>query len=271
MEVRTFPRRLTTLDHLRKLWRYRGFVRSLVARNLKVKYHGSMLGFLWTFINPLISVAVLAIVFSRIVRLDLEHYWAFLLSGYFVWHFISQSVNASTYLLVEHAEISRSIAYPQEAPVIAAAVSRLIEFLLELVLILITLCIFHHHGRLPVGFLYVPWLTLIVFILVLAVMLPLATVSVYLRDVYHELPLVMTTLFYLTPVFYPASLVQGPLQVIYYCNPLVFVLTTFHESIYHGVAPSLAVCVALTVGAVLALMAGYAFFNRSKALYAEIL
>ena len=270
MHVRTYPRRVGTADHLRELWRYRGFVRSLVARNLKVKYQGSLLGFLWTILNPLASVAVLTVVFSHIVRLDLDHYWAFLLSGYFVWHFITQSVSASTYLLVEHAEISRSIAYPQEAPVIAAAVSRLIEFGFELLLILGTLALFHH-GGVPVGFAFVPWLVAIVFTLVLAVMLPLATVSVYFRDVYHGLPLIMTTLFYITPVFYPATLVEGPLSVVYHCNPLVFVLTAFHDAAYRGVAPDLGVCAVLTVGSLVALHLGYVFFNRSKGLYAELL
>ncbi len=271
MELRAYPCRTSTREHLRQLWHYREFVWSLVARNLKVKYQGSMLGFLWTLLNPLMTVAVLTIVFSRIVRLDVEHYWAFLLSGYFVWHFITQSVSASTYLLVEHADISRSIAYPQEAPVLAAAISRMIEFALELLLILIVLWLFHHGNHLPVGYLAVPWLVVILFVMVLAVMFPLATVSVYFRDVYHGLPLVMTTLFYITPIFYPASMVSGPLRVLYHCNPLVFLLTAFHQACYEGVFPSPLICAAMTGGSLSALLLGYVFFNRSKAHYAEIL
>lgn len=271
MDVQVYPIQRTTLGHLRELWAYRELVAGLVSRNLKVKYHDSILGFLWTLLNPLMTVLVLTIVFSRIVRLDVDQYWAFLLSGYFVWHFITQSISAATFLLVEHSEMSRSIAYPQEAPILAAAISRLIEFALEMVLILLTLLIFRHHGHVPIGFLAVPWLVVIVFVMVLAVMLPLATLSVYYRDVYHGLPLVLTMFFYITPVFYPAAFVTGPLRVVYFCNPLVFLINAFHEACYEGVFPSLWVLGGLTAGGLVALLLGYMFFNHFKASYAEIL
>ncbi len=271
MDVQVYPIKRTTLGHLRELWAYRELVAGLVSRNLKIKYQDSILGFVWALLNPLLTVLVLTIVFSRIVRLDVEQYWAFLLSGYFVWHFITQSISAATFLLVQHAEISRSIAYPQEASIVAAAISRLIEFAMEMTLILLALLIFRHHGQLPIGYLAVPWLVVIMFIMVLAVMLPLATLSVYYRDVYHGLPLVLTMFFYITPVFYPAVFVTGPLRVIYFCNPLVHLLTAFHKACYEGVLPSLWACAGLTAGGLVALLLGYVFFNHFKAAYAEIL
>lgn len=271
MHTQVYPQRKNTLGHLRELYAYRDFVASLVARNLKVKYQGSILGFLWTLLNPLAIVLVLTVVFTHIVRIDIHHYWAFLLSGYFVWHFFNQSVSAATYLLVEHAELSRSIAYPQEAPIIAGALSRLIEFVLELTLILVTLLVFHHGWQFPTGYLAVPWLVGILFVMAMAIMFPLGTLSVYYRDVCHGLPLVLTTLFYVTPVFYPADLVTGPLRTLYMCNPLVFLLGAFHEACYEGVFPSLAQLVGLSVFSLLGLLMGYVFFNRCKASYAEIL
>ncbi len=271
MQIQTYPKTRSTVGHLRELWNYRELIAGLVSRNLKVKYQDSMLGFFWTLLNPVLSVMVLTVVFSRIVRLDVENYWAFLLSGYFVWHFISQSIGASTFLLVEHAELSRSIAYPQEAPIIAAAISRLIEFAMEMVLILVTLAIFHHGGHVPASFLVVPWLLAIMFILVLAVMFPMATLSVYYRDVYHGLPLILMMFFYISPVFYPASLVTGPFRILYFCNPLVPLLTAFHQACYEGVFPSVGISLVMTGGSLVALYGGYLFFNHFKASYAEIL
>jgi ABC-type polysaccharide/polyol phosphate export permease len=73
------------LARMERVWRYRELLHSLVVRNLKVKYQRSLLGFVWTLVNPLFTVAVLGVVFSQVVRIPLPHYWAFLLSGYFVW------------------------------------------------------------------------------------------------------------------------------------------------------------------------------------------
>lgn len=271
MKVRTYPEKKNTLSQLRELWNYREFVLSLIVRNLKVKYQGSFFGFLWTLMNPLMTVAVLTIVFSRIVRIDLENYWAFLLSGYFVWNFINQSINAATYVLVEHAELSRSIAYPKEAPLIAAVSFRFIEFCLEMSLILLTLFFFHHDMKFQIGFLFVPWLASLLFLLVLAVMFPLATLSVYYRDVYHGLPIVLATLFYITPIFYPAHLITGNLKIIFILNPFAPLLKIFQDACYYGVMPSLATCFALTVCSLIFLYLGYFLFNRFKGSYAEII
>ena len=127
-----YPDKSNTLGHLHRLWEYREFLASLVRRNLKAKYQGSFFGFLWTLLNPLMTVLVLTVVFTHIVRIQIENYWAFLLSSYFVWNFIAQSLSAATFVLAEHGELSRSIAYPIEAPLIAAVVTRLIEFFFEM-------------------------------------------------------------------------------------------------------------------------------------------
>jgi len=114
------------LGRMRGVWRYRELLHSLVVRNLKVKYQRSLLGFVWTLVNPLFTVAVLGVVFSHVVRIPLPHYWAFLLSGYFVWNFMLQTLNTGTYIFAEHSRLTRSVAFPSEILVFGAAGSRLI-------------------------------------------------------------------------------------------------------------------------------------------------
>ena len=81
-----------------QVWRYRELLRGLIVRNLKVKYQRSVLGFVWTLVNPLMTVAILVVVFSHVVRIALPHYWAFLLSGYFVWNFLLQMLSSGAYV-----------------------------------------------------------------------------------------------------------------------------------------------------------------------------
>ena len=118
------------------VWRYRELLRSLVVRNLKVKYQRSVLGFLWTLLNPLLTVAVLSVVFTHVVKIPLRHYVSFLFSSYFVWNFMLQTISSGTFLLAEHAQLARSVAFPKEVPVLAGVISRLVEFAIELSLIL---------------------------------------------------------------------------------------------------------------------------------------
>jgi lipopolysaccharide transport system permease protein len=260
----------TTLSHLQNFWNYREFLLSLTIRNLKAKYQRSIFGFLWTLLNPLLSVGVLTVVFSRIVRIPMEHYWAFLFSGYFVWNCIHQTISSSTYVLVEHAQLSRSIAYPKEAPVLAAAFSRFIEFLFEMFLVLILVSLFHHRG-LPASYVYLPWIMSVQFLVMIGFMLPVAALSVFFNDIHHGLPIVLWTLFYVTPIFYPLSMVGEPLRRYIWLNPFTGLLAMYQRVIYEGAAPSLMLCCGMTIFSLLLAWLGYGIFNRHKEIYAEIL
>ena len=95
---------------------YRGLLKNLVLRDVKVKYQRSVLGFVWTLLNPLFTVLVLWLVFSHVMRIDMPRYWAFLVSGYFVWNCMAQSLNAATRVLDEHASLSRNVVFPERHP-----------------------------------------------------------------------------------------------------------------------------------------------------------
>src|SRR6187200_476144 len=157
---------------LGQLWRFRELLRSLVIRNLKVKYQRSLLGFVWTMLNPLLTVGILVLVFSHVVRIPLPDYWAFVLSGYFVWNCVLQTLNTGTYIFAEHSRLTRSVAFPSEILVFGAAGSRLIEFAVEVALVLAVLAIFHHHV-VPESYLVLPVLLLIQLLLVIGLALPI--------------------------------------------------------------------------------------------------
>ena len=122
---------------------YRRLLPSFLNRDLKVKYQRSLLGFVWTLINPILVSAILIVVFSFVVRIQIEDYWAFLVSGYFAWNFTQQCIGAASSTLQDHASLRRNIAFPVEILVLSAALSRLVEFLVELVVVLLLVCYFH--------------------------------------------------------------------------------------------------------------------------------
>lgn len=252
-----------------ELWHFRELLRSLVVRNLKVKYRGSALGFVWTLLNPLLTVLVLVAVFGYVVRVPVPRYWAFLLSGYFVWNFLIQTLNSGTYVLAEHARLSRSVAFPVEVLVLGAAGSRFAEFAAELVLILAGLAVLHH-GGVPGSFALVPLLLLLQLLLAVGLVMPIAALSAFYHDVQHALPIALTTLFYLSPVFYPVEMVPEPVQQLYFLNPLALLLHLYHLVLYEGRMPPPELVGIMAAVAVVTFFIGYAIFNRYKTIIPEI-
>jgi lipopolysaccharide transport system permease protein len=253
----------------RGVWEYRELLRSLIVRNLRVKYQRSVLGFVWTLLNPLLTVAVLVAVFTYVVRISIENYWAFLLSGYFVWNFIQQSLSSSTYVIAEHGQLSRSVAFPKEVLVLAAVASRLIEFAIELAIVLVLLCVLSHRG-VPASFLLLPLLVALQLLLTLALAFPIATLSVFYHDVQHALPIALATLFYVSPVFYSAELVPESIRGLYLANPIAALLTLYHSVVYGGAMPTPASLLVFPLVTLAMAWAGYAIFNRYKGVFAEV-
>lgn len=254
---------------LRQVWRYRELLRGLVVRNLKVKYQRSLLGFVWTLVNPLLTVSILVVVFSHVIRIPVPRYWAFLLSGYFVWNFMLQTLTTATWVFAEHSRLTRSVAFPSEILVFSAAGSRLIEFAAEISLIVALLVFTHHHG-VPDSYLLIPALVLIQVLMAIGLALPIATLSVFYYDVYHALPIALTSLFYLSPVFYPASMVPESARALYFLNPIAGLLTLYQTVVYAGHWPSATLLAGTALQASLVAVLGYAVFHRYAAVFAEV-
>jgi len=254
---------------VQRLWRSKQLVASLVSRNLKVKYKRSVLGFVWTLVNPLLTLVVLVSVFSYVLRVPIEDYWAFLLSGYFVWNFLGQTITSGTNVLTEHGPLSRAVAFPPEAPILAAALSRLVEFTIEMCLVLAVLTIFHH-GHVPASYLLLPWLVLLQLVMALGLTFPIAALSVFYHDVQHAVPLLLATLFYVTPVFYALSLVPESVRPIFLINPIAWLMTLYQAAVYYGELPTPTQFLTTTAIAVGLLVVGYGVFNRYARFLAEV-
>jgi ABC-2 type transport system permease protein len=250
-------------------WRHRGLLHELVLRNLRVKYQRSLLGFVWTLLNPLATLAVLTAVFSHVVRLPVPAYWAFLLSGYFVWNFVSQTLNTGTYLFAEHSRLLRSAAFPPEILVLGAALAKLVEFIAALALVLLAIVTFHHRGA-PASFLLLPLLLVIQLLLVIGLALPITALSTFYYDVRHALPLALATLFYASPVFYPAWLVPQAIRPLYMLNPVAGLLTLYHHVLYQGRVPPVALLGGMLAASAVLCALGYAIFRRYAAVYPEV-
>jgi ABC-type polysaccharide/polyol phosphate export permease len=143
------------------------------------------------------------------------------------------------------------------------------EFSIELGIALVALVVFHH-GTIPMSFLMLPVLLLILFILVVGLKMLIAVLSAFYHDVQNVMPIVILTLFYLSPVFYPIGFVPENLQPLFYASPFASMLTLFHAVLYEGQFPTLNMLLGAGAWAVGMLIVGHKIFDRYKSVLAEI-
>jgi ABC-type polysaccharide/polyol phosphate export permease len=242
----------------------------LTARNLKLKYHRSFFGFIWTLLNPLATTVTLIVVFGQFIKIPVPDYWAFLISGYFVWSFLNLTMSSGTYLLAQHTSLIRGASVPPEVFPLAAVSARLIEFSAELAIVITAVALFHHQA-LPASFALLPLLLLMQLLLGLGLMLPIATLGAFYDDAQHTLPVVMLIVFYLSPVVYPQALVPERLELIYAMNPIAHLLGLYHTVLYQGTAPAIPDLLA-TLGISTGLCTlGILMFRRYRGVFAEVL
>lgn len=258
---------------MRNLWatlfRHRELVGILVLKEMKLRYRGSVLGFLWTLLNPLVQMSVYTLVFSVYLRIDIAKYPAFLFTGLLPWLWFASSLQQSVTSVLDGAPLVTRSQFPAVVLPVVAVTTNTINFVLTLPFLLAALLLF---GVSPgPGLLWLPVLIALEYLLLLGMALLVAALDVYYRDVQHILVHVLTVLQFLTPVFYPATLVPEGLRPLALLNPLALLITAFHDALFFGRAPSLPAILVLTATGAALLWLGATYFERQKATFAEAL
>lgn len=223
------------IAELRRLLPYHELIRALVVRDLKVRYRRSALGLLWTMLQPLLTMVVFFVVFSSIFRFDVENYAVYAQAGILFWTFVSQSVTSSMNSLTRNAALLKKVPVPREIFPVAAVISGVINLLFAMVPLLGILVITGHPIRSAV--LFVPVAIVICAVFTLGAGLLLAPFAVLFQDTVEMVNIGLLMLMYLTPVFYPMSIVPDRFLWIIRYNPIRSILEVFRDPIYFGRIP----------------------------------
>lgn len=203
---------------------YIGLIRELAITSFKLKYQGSILGYLWSLVKPLAIFAVLYVVFTKFIRLggDIEHYPIYLLIGVVLWTYFADSTLSTMSAIVDRSDLIRKVYFPRIVIVIAASISSFITLLLNLVVILIFLLA----TRIPFHLDAVLFFLLVaeLFLLSLGVSLLLSALYVKFRDFRHIWELALQILFYATPVIYPLNIIPHKIAAIAALSPVTQIL-----------------------------------------------
>jgi len=246
---------------LRRTFQYRDLVATLVARELKVRYKRSAIGFLWTMLQPLLTMIVLQIVFSSIFRFSVQNYPVYVLAGLLFWNFFSQSIVASMNSLRGNAALLKKLPVPQAVFPVATVAAGVVNLVLALIPLLLLLLVTGHPLRWSL--LFLPVSISIAAVFTLGAGLLLSPLAVFFYDVVEIINVLIVLVMYVTPVFYPMTILPEKYRWIVRFNPVRSILEVFRDPIYYSKIPPLShLSVAIGV-ALVAFAVGYWSFRRS--------
>lgn len=267
----------------RDLRQYRYLLRNLVVRDLKARYKNSVLGILWSILNPLFLMVVFTILFSVLANNQIRDYPIFVLTGLIPWNFFSGALTSGTTSITGNSGLVKKVYFPRELLPAAALLSNLVNFLFAFLVLVVFLYVFGI--GLTVHALWVPAILLTQLIFTLGLCLLLGSLTVFYRDVLMILEVVMLAWFFLTPVFYSLELFGqtvtllgvtfNPAQVMRWLNPMASIIDGYRTVLwgtYDSGGPAAMYPVYLLrtfITSIIVLITGYAVFLRLNPLFGE--
>ncbi|KRE51059.1 ABC transporter permease [Paenibacillus sp. Soil724D2] len=250
-----------------ELYNYREMLKNLIIRDLRTRYRESILGFFWTLLNPLLMLVIYTIAFKTILRMDMPNYSVFLFSGLLPWLYLQTVVSSSTTIIVNNSGIIKKVYFPYEILAISATVSGAINYLLTLCALFAAMIFFQVSFTLSL--LFFPLVLLIQMILILGLSLLLSSINVYFRDVEHIVNIFFMALFYLTPIFYPISMVPDKYRFLFQLNPMTRIEQAYQSIFYYGKFPDLQILFMSLLFSLVIFIVGFFTFTILKKKFAE--
>ncbi|MGB9749947.1 MAG: ABC transporter permease [Caldisericia bacterium] len=209
----------------------------LVRKDIKVKYKRSILGVAWSILNPLLMMIVMSIVFSYLFRFQIKNYPIYILSGIIFWNFFSTSTNLASLSLISNASLLKKVYFPRYLLIFSTAISQFINLLYALIPLIIIMFIYKTPPKLSFILLPIPILSLLLFTIGLSLILSI--LSAYFTDISYIYQIILLAWIYLTPIFYPPSIVPDKYKIFLQINPMYHIILSLREVIYLGEFPSL--------------------------------
>jgi lipopolysaccharide transport system permease protein len=220
--------------NLARLFRYRSLIQSLVARELKARYRGSVLGFFWSFINPLLLLIIYSLVFRYFLpprAEDLQHYELFMFCGILPWTWFSSSLLESSGVLISGGNLIKKVLFPAEILPIVTVLANMIHFCLGLPILAAFLVYYDrplHLGELA----WFPVAVGVQLVLILGFALILSALAVHFRDIRDILSNLVTFWFFATPIIYPYTIMTPAQMRVLNLNPFTHLAITYQEILY---------------------------------------
>lgn len=241
----------------------------LLQKDLKVRYKSTIFGYLWSVGHPLAFALVFYIAFRVVMRIQVEDYVLFLISGLFPWQWFSNSLHASPAIFLSNWTIIKKINFPKNLLPFTLVIQDMIHYILSIPVVIFFLFIY---GKTPyLSWLYgIPLLLIIQFAMTYGMCLLISSVNLFFRDLERLTTIGLTLVFYFTPIIYPETMIPYQFKALLMLNPFAHLIVNWRNLFIHGTIEPLFLCISLAYS-ITAAFAGQAVYKRLSWRFAEVL
>lgn len=256
------------MKKLKELYLYREMIISLVKKDLRGRYKQSVLGFLWTFINPLLQLLVYNFVFSVILKNNIERYYLYLFVGLVPWIFFSTSITGGSTSIVFTKDLVKKIYFPREVLPIAYVTSCFVNMLFSFIVIFLVILI-SGVGFNFMALMCLPIVMLVEYILAIGIAMLVSALTVYFRDLQHILGIVIMAWLYFTPIMYSIKMVPENVAHLFYINPMTPIIAAYRNILYDKEIPTISTLLHAFILGILFLVVGSFVFAKLQKNFVE--
>lgn len=247
-------------------------VGNFIKKEIRGKYKGSILGFLWNFIVPLMQVVTYVLVFSIVFRPGIPSYPVYLIVGMVPWIFFSETLSGGTGTVIANAPLITKIYFPRSVLPISVAVSKFVNFIIAMVVTILVLIFLYEYEVSLMAIIYVPMLMIMLFFFSLGLTMLLSAINAYYRDIEYIVGVALMILIWLTPILYDRSSIDDPLlSTVLKINPMTYFTEAFDQVLYSVSSPepfTFIICLILTIAS---LIIGWTVFTVLERNFAEVM
>lgn len=252
---------------MKELWNYRHLAFKLAMSEFRLRYKNSVLGFFWSLLEPLLMLVVLYVVFTNLMRVNVEHYQLFLLMGIISWNMLSRGTTMSLSSILGKPSLVQKVYFPREVLVISSSITALLMTLLEFIVFGIFMLVFNVVPAITI--VYFPLILFVEFLLILGISFGLAALNVYYRDMQYIWAVVLQAGFFASPIIYPVSIIPEKYLWIIMLNPMTRIIDMLRGAVIYSASPIFGDVIFITAAAFGVLAVGYLIFRRLEPGFAE--
>ncbi|OEU43926.1 sugar ABC transporter permease [Methanosarcina sp. Ant1] len=255
------------VNHLKELYDYRNLIWQLAWSEFKLRYKNSILGYFWSLLEPLLMLLVLYMVFSNLMRIQVEYYQLFLFIGIILWGFMSKATTIGMFSIVGKPGMVKKIYFPREIFVISSCITALLMSVFESLVFIMFMIYF----RVPISInlAYAPLILLFLFIISLGLALALCALNVFYRDVQFIWQVFLQIGFYITPILYTIDIFPKNLQRFALLSPIARIITSARDTIIYSSPAKTEDLLFMFLSSIVFLLVGYIIFSKLEPRFAE--
>lgn len=251
----------------KEIYNYRELLRTSVKKEIRGKYKGAWLGVLWSYLNPILMLMVYSFVFTNIMKIQIDNYSMFLFTALIPWTFFITSISQGSLSTVANGSLMKKVYFPREIIPISSVTANAINFLISILIVLVSLMLF------GVGLSYYvllfPLVLLVQYILILGITFITSSFTVYARDLEHIISVALMALFYATPIVYSLDMIPSQYKFIMNLNPMASIIQSYRDILFYKRLPNFEQLGLVFLISMIVLIIGYFVFKRFERNFVE--